>query len=88
MNEFAIEWIKGSDRATVTAPGSTKLCNSLKRYAETHDDEVRIIDENEDGSIVAHVPVKWVKVRPPRKVSEEQKAKAAERLANFRNNSV
>lgn len=84
MTEFAIEWIKGADTATITTPASTKMCNSLKGYAVSHPGEVQITYENKDGSMVAHVPVRWVKVRPPRKVSEEQRVRAAERLAKAR----
>lgn len=73
VNEFAIEWIKGDNTATVTAPTSTRLKGQVMRLAEKYPDEVEVTDVNKDGSIVAHVPVKWVNIRHPRKISDEQK---------------
>lgn len=80
MNEFSIEWIKGSDYAGVTTPSGTALKNRLMRYAEEKPDEVKIMAENEDGSAFFHVPVSYVKVSPPRKVSEAQREAAGERF--------
>ena len=78
MNECVIEWIRGDKLACVTMPSSTKLCNKIKRMNPDFA-EIEMI-ENADGSIFATVPVSWVKISPPRKVSEEQKALASERL--------
>lgn len=80
MNEFAIEWIKGGDYAGVTAPSGTALKSKLIRFAREKPGEVEIISENEDGSIFAHIPVNYVKISPPRKVSEEQKEAASKRF--------
>lgn len=80
MNEFCIEWIKGNDYAGVTVPSGTALKNKLLRYAEERPDEVKLIVENDDGSAFFHIPVNYVKVSPPRKVSDEQKAAAGERF--------
>lgn len=80
MNEFAIEWIKGRNYAGVTVPSGTALKSKLVRLAEKNPEEVQIIEENEDGSMFAHVPVNYVKISPPRKVSDEQKEAASERF--------
>lgn len=80
MNEFAIEWIKGGNYAGVTVPSGTALKAKLFRLAEKYPDDVKIIKENEDGSLFAHVPVKYVKISPPKKISEEQKEAASERF--------
>lgn len=80
MNEFAIEWIKGGNYAGVTAPSGTALKSKLFRLAEKNPDDVQIVAENEDGSIFAHVPVRYIKISPLRKVSEEQKEAASERF--------
>ncbi len=50
----------------------------LYKLAEEHD-EVSIDLDNEFGLGVA-VPMTWVKVRPPRKISDEQRAAMAERM--------
>ena len=80
MNEFAIEWIKGADYAGVTVPSGTALKSKLLRLAEQNPDEVKIIIENKDGSLFAHIPVNYVKISPPKKMSEEQREAASERF--------
>lgn len=80
MNEFAIEWTKKDDYAGVTVPSATALKNKLLRYAEQRPDEVKIEALNQDGSAFIKVPVNWVKISPPRKVSEEQREAAGERF--------
>lgn len=80
MNEFAIEWIKGARYAGVTVPSGTALKSKLLKLAEQNPNDVKIIAENLDGSIFAHIPVSYVKVSPPRKVSDEQKEAASERF--------
>ena len=80
MNEFSIEWIKGGSYAGVTAPTGTALKSKLLKLAKEHPNEVNIISENEDGSIFAHIPISYVKISPPRKMSDEQKKAAGERL--------
>ena len=79
MNEFAIEWIKGDEYAGVTTPSGTALKNKLMRFAEERPEEVTVEAENEDGSAFFHVPVSYIKVSPPKKVSEEQKVAMGER---------
>lgn len=80
MNEFAIEWIKGRDYAGVTVPSGTALKSKLMRYSETRPEEVKVMAVNEDGSAFFHVPINYVKLSPPKKVSEEQREAAGERL--------
>lgn len=80
MNEFCIEWIKGRDYAGVTVPSGTALKSKLMRYAQERPDEVKLMAENKDGSAFFHIPISYVKVSPPRKVSEEQKKAARERF--------
>ena len=47
---------------------------------------MEILAENEDGSIYAKMPYKWMKLAAPRKVnmSEEAKERAREKLAENR----
>lgn len=80
MNEFSIEWVKGAEYAGVTVPSGTALKSKLLRLAEKNPDEVKIVVENKDGSLFAHVPVNYIKISPPRQVSEEQKEAASERF--------
>lgn len=84
VNEFAIEWIKGDDTATVTAPNATRLKGQVMRLAEKYPDDVEVTDINKDGSIVGHVPVRWVNIRHPKKVTDEQKEAARLRMEKMR----
>ena len=91
-----MEWLTGDKVGAVTFT-QKKFVSKIKKLAKEYDD-VKIIAENEDGSIYAHVPVSWFKLSPPRKgrqFSEEEKAEAAIRLKearairdNKRNNST
>lgn len=80
MNEFVIEWTKDRDYAGVTVPSGTALRSKLMRYAQERPYEVKVIAVNKDGSAFFHIPINYVKVSPPRKVSEEQKKAAGERF--------
>lgn len=66
--------------AGITAPSGTALKSKLIKLAMEKPDEVKIISKNEDGSIFAHTPINYVKISPPRKVSEEQKEAASKRF--------
>lgn len=84
VNECIIEWLRGEKQATVTMPNNTRLKSRIVKYAEEYPDKVEITDINTDGSIVAHVPSKWIKISAPRKVSEEQKQVLSERMKKLR----
>lgn len=85
MNEIAIEWEKGREKATISAYNNSKIKGKIMKYVVSHPKDVDV-HENMDGSIVAHVPVKWVKISPPRNVSEEQAKAAGERLKKMHEN--
>lgn len=86
-NENAIEWLKDEKRATVTFTQG-RMKSKIRRLAEKCPGECQIVAENEDGSICAHVPVKWIKVSPPRTVSEEQIERSRERMNSLHANHV
>ena len=66
------------------------LINRLLRFKEQRPNDVEIIrmPEENDGCLYCTVPADWLKVTPPakREFTEEQKAAAAERMANARMN--
>lgn len=80
MNEFSIEWIKGAEYAGVTVPSGTALKSKLLHLAENYPDEVKVKAENSDGSLFVHIPVEYVKISPPRQVSDKQKEEASKRF--------
>ena len=61
-----------------------RYITKIRKLAEEYPEECVITHENKDGSLVARVPKKWVKVSPPRQLTDEQKAQAAERLRKAR----
>lgn len=83
MNEFSICWVRGDARASVTAPSGSWLKGRMLKLRDRNPSEVTVY-ENKDGSIVAYCPVRYVKVSPPRKVSDEQREAARERFKAIR----
>jgi len=81
MNENVIEWLRGQKVAAVTFTAGSKFAKKLLRLSKTHD-EVQI-KVNQDKSIFAHIPLSWIKVNPPKKVSEEQREAARLRLKKY-----
>ena len=67
-----VEWYTGDERVTVTF-SQRKWVSKIKKLAEKRPNDVEIVVENEDGSIVAHLPLSFIKISPPKQVSEEQK---------------
>ena len=90
-SECAMEWVRGDKTATVTFPSANRFNSKIRHLAEEYPEEVKIRHENHDGSLVATIPVRFIKIGAPRKLSEEQKAEMAERLKIARdkqNNSI
>lgn len=88
MNENVLEWVKNEPIATVTF-SQGKYITKIRKLAEKFPEECQITHENQDGSIVAHIPVKWIKINNPQRVmTEEEKRLAAERIRNSRKNRV
>lgn len=83
--ENAIEWIKNSEVATVTF-SQGRYISKIKKLAEKYPDKVQIRHENKDGSIVAHIPVKAIKINiiEGRELTEEEKERNKENLAKAR----
>jgi len=69
--ENVIEWIRDEKRATLSL-SQRRTISRVKQLAEQYPEECQIVAENKDGSVCAHVPVSWVKISPPKQVSEKQ----------------
>lgn len=63
-----------------------KWIAKLLKLHEKEPDKVQIIHmpEDNDGCIVANFPSSWMKISPPRQVSEQQRLAAAQRLSKAR----
>ena len=83
--ENNIEFLRNQQTATVCF-SQGKYINKIKELKKKYPDDVDICVENADGTIVAHIPTKWVRISPPRQVelSEEKKEELRQRLASFR----
>ena len=81
FNETAIEHLGGNDYWGVST-GEQKWRNRLAKLEKEYPDEVKLIEENMDGSVFYHIPKSWVKISPPvkRNLTEEQKAELRDRM--------
>ena len=82
--ENCIEFLNGQSEITVSFC-SQKWINKIKKLHDKHPEDVEILAENNDGSIYAKMPIKYLKISAPKIVSEEQRQAASERLKNSKN---
>lgn len=72
FNDNVIEFIKDSERATVTfSQGRHKT--RIRKLAKNYPAECQIVAENKDGSLCAHIPTAWVRISPPATRTETQR---------------
>jgi len=83
--ENTIEWIRNAETATVFF-SQGRYISKIKKLSEKYPDKVQIKHENKDGSIVAHIPVKAIKINiiEGRELTEEEKIRNAEILKRYR----
>lgn len=79
LRENVVEFYADDKRATGTFTQG-RYVSKIKKLAEKYPDECQIVAENSDFSIVAHFPTKWVKISPPKQISDETKERLAEQL--------
>ena len=85
-NENVIEFLNNQHTITVSFC-MQKWINKIKKLKELHPDDVKILAENDDGSICAKLPIKYLKISAPKRVSEEQRQSASERFKKMRENN-
>lgn len=85
LKETVVGYID-SDKHASLCSGERKWINRILKLKEEHPDEIDIKEypETNQGIILAHFPKKWLKINPPRQMSDEQKAVMAERLKAVR----
>lgn len=77
--ENGIEFIKDAKTATVQfCQGRYK--SRIKKLAAERPEECEILAENKDGTLLAHIPVEWIRINPGVVLTEEQKQKKAETM--------
>ena len=77
--ENVIEFLENQERATVTF-SQGRFKSRIRKLAAERPEECEIVAENKDGSLCAHIPVKWVKIKPTKQLSEGQRRERAERF--------
>lgn len=82
-NENCVEFLNNQKTMTVSFC-SQKWITKIKKLSQSNPNDVEIIAENKDGSICAKLPIKYLKISAPRKVSDEQRQKASERFKKLR----
>lgn len=84
-NENMIEFISGTRSATVTFT-NPKHIRKIKELYEEHKEDFKYFKLNNDGSVCAKIPLKWVRISAgrtgtKRELTEEEKQALRERLA-------
>ena len=90
LTKEEIETLINYTNADTYAEAYSNNTSVMKRYlklAKEKPEEVTVIN-SDANSVTIRFPKKWVKIRPPRAISEEQRLAAAERLKNFKNKDV
>jgi len=62
------------------------LKNKLLKYAELNPSSVKIVrlPEENDGCLYMQIPVSWIRIKPPKTISDERKAALSEALRSAR----
>lgn len=81
--ENAIEFYENDKRATFSFTQG-RFKTRIEKLAEQYPDECEICAKNPDGSWYGHIPTKWIRINPPRELSEEQKQDMSERMKGLR----
>ena len=82
IKETSIERIQGETFCTVFT-SELKFINQIKKWAQKQPDKILIVVENDDGSILAHIPNEWFNFVGPKKqynLSQEQREARAARM--------
>lgn len=90
VQDNAIEFLRNAKTAVVTF-SQGKYISKIRKLAQEKPNECKIKVENADGSIVATIPTKWIKISPPRVATEEQIERARElgkRMSELRKQNV
>ena len=77
--ENSIEWIRDSKTATLSLT-QRRTITRVKRLAEKHPEECKILAENKDGSLYAKIPVEWIRINPTIDLTDEERQRRAEQM--------
>lgn len=79
---------KGDDKGSF-ASNEQRWITHIRKLAEKHPDKCIILKQPEEngGFIYARMPTSWLKIRPNRDISDEQRQAMSERFRAMWNNS-
>lgn len=81
--ENTIEFVKHSARATVTF-SQPRYITRIKKLAEKHPEECEIVAidrvAGEGETLCAHIPTAWIRIKPVKDLTDEQKEELAKRF--------
>lgn len=83
FRENVIEFITDEDLATLTI-SQGRYKTRIRELAKSHPDECQILASNKDGSILAHVPVSWIRIYPQMELTEEERERRAKTMRQNR----
>lgn len=83
MKENAIEWYNGQDDITLSL-NQPRFKNKIMKLQKKHPNEVKIIKENDDGSMLAKIPLDYLHISAPKQLSEEDREKLRIRMKALR----
>ena len=83
IRDIAIGWENGDKYAEINTP-NCRIKTRLRKLHEQRPDDFQQYVENIDGSVYAKVPEKWIKINPPKYVSDEFRESARERFMKMR----
>lgn len=83
FKENVIEFLHNGKTATVSFTQG-RYISRIKELAKKKPDECKITHTNRDGSIVAHIPVSWVRIKPNMELSDERREELSERMRKLR----
>ena len=81
VRETVYEHLSDGETFTVTAAERWSVA-MLRRLKEKYPEQVKIVYENKDGSLLARVPFEWMRIVPKRRdtMTDEQRAAFVERM--------
>ena len=78
VHENVIEFERNQATATLTLCQG-RFIGKIRKLAQERPEACQIVAENSDGTIVAHMPVDWIKFRPEMELTDEQREALSER---------
>ena len=82
LKETTWNYVQGEPTGTFYS-AEKKWINRMHKLKRLHPDEVDIVVENKDGSVVVHLPPYVAKFSFPKVVSEKNRQAARERMKNI-----